>query len=72
MLASQNIGDNESFSSHELFCYYSHLADKLWKVHQAKIDIFTLQGFKRRNKESKTIAKKFYNGKCNVCAQIIN
>ena len=72
ILTSYIIGDNESFYSHVLFCYYPQLIDRLWTSHNVGIGIFTLQGFERRNKESKNAARRFYNGKHNVCSQTMN
>jgi hypothetical protein len=72
ILTNHTIGDNESFYSHVLFCYYPQLIDRLWTSHNVGIGIFTLQGFERRNKESKNAARRFYNGKHNVCSQTMN
>ena len=72
VLTKQNIGDNESFCSHVLFCYYPYLVEKLWKEYQVGIGVLTLKVFESRNKESKTVAKKNHNVKSNVCAQTMN
>ena len=71
-LTRQFQGDRETFCSHVLFCYYPQMIQRIWDKHKMGIGIFTLQGFERRNKESKTAAKRFYNGRHNVCCQIIN
>ena len=72
MHTTTTTGDNETFYAHVLFCYYPILADRLWKEHKLGLGIFNLQGMERRNKESKTAAKKYYNNKHNVCTQTIN
>ena len=59
ILINHTIGDNESFYSHALFCYYPQLIDQLWKSYDVGIGIFTLQDFERRNKESKNAARRF-------------
>ena len=61
----------KNFYAHALCCYYPQLVNKVWKNHGVGVGVFTLQGFERRNKESKTIAKKYYNGKHNVCTQTL-
>jgi len=63
------LGDAESFYRHVLFCYYPKLVNKIWKEYKLGVGIFTLQGIEHRNKESKNIARRFYNSKHNVCNQ---
>ena len=65
-------GNAENFYFHILFYYFPMLVDHLWEIHQVGIGVFNLQGFERRNNESKTIAKRFYNSKHNVCYQTMN
>jgi len=72
ILTKNTLGDNENFYSHVLFCYYPYLIQKIWDEHKVGIGIFTLQGFERRNKESKNSARRFYNGRHNICQQVMN
>ena len=67
-----SVGDSKTFYAHVLFCYYPYLVDKVWEKHKLGIGIFNLQGMERRNKESKTAAKKYYNNKHNVYSQTMN
>ena len=59
-------GNNETFYLHALRCYFPQLATKLFKKHCMGLGIFTMQGFERRNKESKYILTKYSNQKGNV------
>ena len=68
-LSKNTMGDSENFYSHALFCYYPQLVDRIWKDHEMGVGMFNLQGMERRNKESKNAAKRFCNGKFNVCVQ---
>jgi len=36
------------------------------------ISIFNLPGFEYHNKKSKTVVKRFYNDKYNICIQVMN
>ena len=42
------------------------MAKEAFEKHGVGIGIFTMQGFERRNKESKNCMKRFSNGKGNV------
>ena len=51
--------ENESFYMHCLRFYVPRLAEKTFRKHQLGIGIFNMQGFERRNKESKNTLKRF-------------
>ena len=72
ILSKNAIGDSENFYSHVLFNYYPKLIIKVWNEYKVGVGVFNLQGFERRNKESKNAAKCFYNGKHNICTQTMN
>jgi len=69
---NKSIGDSKFFYGHILFYYYPILVNQIWNKHKLGIGIFNLQGMERRNKESKEAARRFYNGKHNVCNQTMN
>ena len=62
-------GDGETFYSHVLRCYLPKHARQTWEDHQLGLGIFNMQGFKRRNKESKNTLRRFTNGKGNIAMQ---
>ena len=51
-------GNNETFYLHALRCYFPQLATKLFEKYCMGLGIFTMQGFERRNKESKLNEKR--------------
>ena len=61
-----NPGDNETFYLHVLRFYLPHIAKKTLEDHDLGLGIFTMQGFERRNKESKNTLRRFSNKKGNV------
>ena len=71
-LTKNMLGDNENFYSRVLFCCYPCLMQKNWDEHKSGTGIFTLQGFERRNKESKNSARRFCNGRNNICQKAMN
>jgi len=52
--------------------YMPHIADIAWERYKAGVGIFTMQGFERRNKESKNTLKRFTNKKGNIIVQNLN
>ena len=66
ILVNYTVRDNESLHSYIMFYYYLKLIGWLWKSYKVGIKIFSLQRFKRRNKELKNAARHFYNGKHNI------
>ena len=59
-------GDDETFYLHCLRFYLPPIAKTTLEKHNLGLGIFTMQGFERRNKESKNAFKRFSNGKHNV------
>ena len=57
------VGDREMYYLHCLRFYIPKLARETWERHQCGIGIYSMQGFERRNKESKSIMNKFNNNK---------
>ena len=57
------VGDHETYYLHCLCFYIPKLARQTWERHQCGIGIYSMQGFERRNKESKSIMTKFNNNK---------
>ena len=47
------VGDDETFYMHCLRCYIPHIAQITYDQHHLYVGIFTMQGYERRNKESK-------------------
>ena len=66
-----DIGDDETYYLHALKYYIPKHARKIWHTHKCGIGVFTMQGFERRNKESKNIMRRFNNKKHNICSQIL-
>ena len=60
------IGDYETFYTHTLRYYLPVIARSTFHDYKVWIGIFTIQGFERRNKESKNTLRRFSNGKRNV------
>ena len=54
---------------HCLRFYIPKIVDITYKNHNLGIGIFTMQGFERRNKESKNILRRFSNGMGNIAIQ---
>ena len=65
-------GDDETFYLHCLRFYIPKIAKKTFEENNLGVGIFTMQGFERRNKESKNIFKRFRNGKGNVLVTNMN
>ena len=54
-------GDEEMFYLHALRFYMVPIAYTTLEWHQLGLGIFTIQGMERRNKESKSVFKRFTN-----------
>ena len=65
------VGDEENFYSHCLRYYLPVIARETFSVHGVGLGVFTMQGFERRNKESKNNFRRFNNGKGNILLQNI-
>ena len=61
-----NPGDDETFYLHVLRFYLPQIAKKTMEDHGVGLGIFSMQGFERRNKESKNTLRRFSNRKGNV------
>ena len=57
---------HETFYMHTLRFYLPRICDITYKRHGVGLGIFTMQGFERRNKESKNCMKRFSNMKGNI------
>ena len=60
------IGNEETFYMHALRFYTPAIAKITFDRHGLGIGIFNMQGFERRNKESKNTLKRFSNNKGNI------
>ena len=70
-LTSSSVGDAETMYTHILRFYLPKIARTTYERHTLGLGIFTMQGFERRNKESKNCFRRFTNGKNNVVLQNI-
>ena len=52
-LTKNNMGDGENFYHHVLRYYIPHISKITFEKHHLGIGVFTMQGYERRNKESK-------------------
>ena len=59
-------GNEETFHMHALQFYIPELVKITFDRHGLGIGIFNMQGFERRNKESKNTLKRFSNNKGNI------
>ena len=62
-LTKNIIGDCETFYTHTLRYYLPVIARSTFEDYQLGIGVYTMQGFERRNKESKNTLRRFSNGK---------
>ena len=58
--------DDEIFYMYTLRYYIPRIAPETYQIHQTGVGIFNVQGFKRRNKESKNCKRRFSNNIGNV------
>ena len=66
---TNNIGGDETFYMHCLKFYMPMIAEVTLKRHKMGLGIFTMQGFERRNKESKNTLRRFCNMKGDYLSQ---
>ena len=59
-------GDQETFYMHCLRFYLPRIAKDTWSKHKLGIGVFTMQGYERRNKESKNTLRRFSNRRGNI------
>jgi hypothetical protein len=60
-----NTGTDETFYFHVLRFYMPRIVKQTFERHGTGIGVFTMQGFERRNKESKNCMKRFSNNRGN-------
>ena len=65
-LTKNNVGDLETFYMHTLRFYMHPIAQETYAFHGLGLGVFTMQGFERRNKESKNTLRRFSNHRGNV------
>ena len=65
-LTKKIIGDDETFYLHCLRYYLPKIVRETFNENYLGIGVFTMQGFERRNKESKNTLKRFSNNKGNI------
>ena len=65
-LTKRNTGDDETFYFHCLRFYMLDIVDDAWEKFESGVGIFTMQGYERRNKESKNTLRRFSNNKGNI------
>ena len=61
-----HVGNDETFYMHVLRFYIPRIADDTFEKYNLGVGIFTMQGFERRNKESKNTFRRFSNGIGNI------
>ena len=66
LLTAAGTRSHETFYMHTLRYYIPDICDKTFKTHGTGVGIFNMQGFERRNKESKNCIKRFSNNKGNI------
>ena len=65
-LSEKEVGDKETSYMHTVRYYLPRFAKITWERHELGLGIFTMQGFERRNKESKNTLKRFTNFRSNT------
>ena len=66
------VGDDETFYMHCLRCYIPQIARTTYDRHHLGVGIFTMQGYERRNKESKKIFTLYNNKRSYILTQQLN
>ena len=61
-----NVGNDETFYLHVLRFYLPKIMSNLYLNHKVGLGICNMQGFERRNKESKNTMKRFFSGRGNI------
>ena len=62
-------GDSETFYLHTLRFYMPDIIRDTWELHGVGVGIFSMQGFERRNQESKRIMQNHTNNRGNIIVQ---
>lgn len=71
-LTDNLLGDNENVYMHILLGYFLTIVENTQKDYELGVGIFDMNGFERRNKESKEYAHKYTNNKSSLSMTIIN
>ena len=66
-----HIGFYETTYMHALRFYMPKFSKDTWTEHRLPLGIYTMQGFERRNKESKNMFLRHTNNKKNPCMQTL-
>ena len=69
--ASKTVTKNENYYVHVLINYIPTIIDQTYEQYGFGLGIFSMQGIKSRNKESKNCAHSFSNHKHNLCISTI-
>ena len=56
-LTKKETGEDKTFYFHSLRYYLPKIVQDAWTKHSVGIGMFTMQGYERRNKESKACCK---------------
>ena len=70
-LTNTVLGYQDNFYFHVLRYYIPVIVYDTWDKYQLGVGIFSMKGFERRNRESKTTLLQFTNGKGNILTHII-
>lgn len=65
-LTKTRTGDQKTFYMHVLRYYIPRISHKTFLEHNLGVGVYTMQGYERRNKESKNTLKRFNNKKGNL------
>mmetsp|Transcript_60399 Transcript_60399/g.67547 ORF Transcript_60399/g.67547 Transcript_60399/m.67547 type:complete len:91 (+) Transcript_60399:565-837(+) len=57
-MKNKRVGDHGTYYLHYLRFYIHKRARQTWETHECGIGIYSMQGFERKNKESKNCMKK--------------
>ena len=66
VLTHNTVGDRETFYMHVLCYYVPQLAKRTYDKYGVGMGVYTMQGYERRNKESKNTFRRFNNNRGNV------
>ena len=66
LTGSNDVGNNETFYFHTVRYYLPVIARENWDNFELGLGVFSMQGFERRNKESKCAMHNYSNNKGNI------
>ena len=67
-LTRNRVGDDETMHMHVLRFYMKRISVTTFDRHKLGLGIYSMQGYKRRNKESKNAIRRFNNHSGNLVA----